>query len=55
MDEALQSGARVVACEITMQGKKLTRKDMLPTIGYVKAGVVEIMLKESQGYAYLRP
>jgi intracellular sulfur oxidation DsrE/DsrF family protein len=28
---------------------------MLPTIGYVPAGVDEIMQKQQQGWAYLRP
>jgi intracellular sulfur oxidation DsrE/DsrF family protein len=35
--------------------QKLTKDDMLPKIGYVKAGVVEIMQKQQQGYAYVRP
>jgi intracellular sulfur oxidation DsrE/DsrF family protein len=29
--------------------------DMLPNIGYVSAGVVELMKKQKQGYAYIRP
>ena len=53
--EALGSGVQVVACQNTMENQKLTRADMLSRIGYVKAGVVELMLKQQQGYAYLRP
>ena len=53
--EALTEGVTVVACENTMTGQKLVKTDMLPGIGYVKAGVVEIMQKQQQGYAYLRP
>jgi intracellular sulfur oxidation DsrE/DsrF family protein len=55
IDEALMSGVQVVACENTMAGQKLTKTDMLPGIGYVPAGVTEIMLKQQQGYAYIRP
>lgn len=55
IDEALTAGVSVVACENTMTGQKLTKPDMLPGIGYVRAGVVEIMQKQQQGYAYLRP
>ena len=55
IDEALTSGVTVLACENTMTGQKLVKSDMLPAIGYVKAGVVEIMQKQQQGYAYLRP
>ena len=52
---ALKSGVKVVACENTMKGQKLTYADMLPDIGYVPAGVVELMQKQQQGYAYIRP
>jgi intracellular sulfur oxidation DsrE/DsrF family protein len=53
--EALKWGVQVVACENTMQNQKLKRDDMLSSIGYVKAGVVELMQKQQQGWAYLRP
>lgn len=53
--EALGKKVKVVACENTMKGQKLTRADMLTDIGYVPAGVVELMQKQSQGYAYIRP
>lgn len=53
--EAVKGGVKVVACENTMKGMKLTYADMLPTIGYVPAGVIEIMRKQQQGYAYIRP
>ena len=53
--EAAGSGVKVVACENTMHGQKLTKEDMLPNIGYVKAGVVELMQKQHEGYAYVRP
>jgi uncharacterized protein len=51
----LQSGMSVVACENTMRGQKLTPADMLPTIGYVPSGVAEIVRKQQQGWAYVRP
>ena len=38
-----------------MQNQKLVRNDMLGKIGYVQAGVVEIMQKQQQGWAYIRP
>jgi intracellular sulfur oxidation DsrE/DsrF family protein len=55
IEEAVDSGVKVVACENTMHGQKLTRQDMNAKIGYVKAGVVEILQRQQQGYAYLRP
>jgi len=53
--EALGSGVKVAACENTMRGQKLQKADMLGGISYVGAGVVEIMQRQQQGWAYLRP
>jgi uncharacterized protein len=53
--EALGHGVKVSACENTMRGQKLAKADMLDGIAYVPAGVVEIMRKQQQGWAYLRP
>lgn len=53
--EAAGTGVKVVACENTMKGQKLSKDDMLANIGYVKAGVVELMQKQQAGYTYIRP
>lgn len=55
IDEAGAAGVKIVACENTMKGQKLARTDMLNGIGYVQAGVVELMLRQQQGWAYIRP
>jgi intracellular sulfur oxidation DsrE/DsrF family protein len=52
--EALKNGVKVNACQNTMSGMKLVPADMLPEIGYVPAGVVEVMRKQQQGWAYIR-
>jgi intracellular sulfur oxidation DsrE/DsrF family protein len=44
-----------MACENTMKAQKLARADMLNGIGYVGAGVVEIMQRQQEGWTYLRP
>lgn len=53
--DALAAGVSVVACENTMKNQKITREDMLPKIGYVEAGVVQLMKRQQQGWAYIRP
>jgi uncharacterized protein len=53
--EATKAGVKVIACENTMRGQKLTQADMLNGIGYVPAGVVELMSRQQQGWAYIRP
>jgi intracellular sulfur oxidation DsrE/DsrF family protein len=55
IDDTLAGGASVYMCENTMRGRKVTRKDMLPKIGYVTAGVIEIIEKQKQGWAVVRP
>jgi uncharacterized protein len=52
---AIRHGVKIVACQNTMRGQKLVAADMLDVVGYVPAGVVEIMQKQQKGYAYLRP
>lgn len=55
IDEAKDAGVKVVACENTMKAQSLSRNDMLSSIGYVPAGVIEIIKKQKEGYAYIRP
>lgn len=53
--DAGTTGVQVVACENTMKAQKLSRADMLNGISYVPGGVVEIMERQKQGWAYIRP
>jgi len=56
IDEAVkEDGVKIVACENTMKAQKLTRDDMLASTAYVPAGVIELMKKQKEGYAYIRP
>jgi intracellular sulfur oxidation DsrE/DsrF family protein len=45
----------VASSRNTMRSLRPTDADMLPDIGHVPAGVVEIMKRQQQGWAYLRP
>lgn len=53
--DAGNSGVKVIACENTMKAQKLRRDDMLDGIGYVSAGVAELLLRQKEGWAYIRP
>lgn len=53
--EAISTGIEFVACENTMKGQHLTRDDMLPSLHYAPAAIVELMKKQQQGYAYIKP
>jgi intracellular sulfur oxidation DsrE/DsrF family protein len=51
--DALKAGVHVSACEVTMRRRKLTRDDMLPNIGYVAAGLGQIIKRQREGWAYI--
>ena len=53
--QALDQSVGLLACENTMTNTKVTRADMYSGIGYVKAGVIHIMQREREGWAYVRP
>ncbi len=55
LGDAMAAGVKVIACQNTMTAQKLTPADMHDGIGYVQAGVVELIRRQSEGYAYLRP
>jgi len=55
VSEVLKSGVAVQACENTMRNQKLAQADMHPGISYVPAGVVQIVKRQQEGWAYLRP
>ena len=53
--EAIKANVNVVVCENTMRAQKITTADLLPAMSYVPAGATEVMKKQSEGWAYLRP
>ena len=52
---AVESHVKVVACQNTMHAQHLEKQDMLSDVGYVPAGVIELIKKQEEGYAYLKP
>ena len=53
--DAIKAGVQIAACENTMRNQKLARADMHPNVSYVPAGVTEIVQRQRDGWAYLRP
>jgi intracellular sulfur oxidation DsrE/DsrF family protein len=53
--DAVKSGVKIVACENTMKGMKLSKSEMNASIGYVPSGIVEIIKRQQDGWAYVRP
>jgi hypothetical protein len=55
VNSALGDNVAVVACDNTMHNMKLSNADLIGGIGHVKAGVVELMERQRQGWSYIRP
>lgn len=55
VSEAIGTGISIVACENTMTAQKIVKADMNPSVTYVPAGVIQLMKRQQQGWAYIRP
>lgn len=55
IDEAIDNGTKVLMCQNSMKARNLVAADMHGRIGYVKAGVVEMIEKHRQGWTLIRP
>ncbi|MCF8199917.1 MAG: DsrE family protein [Sulfuritalea sp.] len=53
--DAMAAGVRFVACQNTMKALQLSKDDMIDGISYARAGYVEIMRLQEEGWSYLRP
>jgi uncharacterized protein len=53
--QALDSNVGLMACENTMRNTKVTKADMYSGIRYVDAGVVHLMKRQRERWAYIRP
>lgn len=53
VSETRSRGVNVLACEVTMRRQKLTKDDMLAGIGYVPAGLGQIIDRQRQGWNYI--
>jgi intracellular sulfur oxidation DsrE/DsrF family protein len=51
--DSMKRGAKLQACEVTMGRQKLTKQDMLPDIGFVPAGLGQIIKRQKEGWSYI--
>ena len=51
---ALGVGVKVLACGETMKALQLEKDDMLPNIGYVPGGLIEILDRQRDGWQYIK-
>ncbi len=56
IEALMRKGVRFVACENTMRMKSIHKEDLLPSVGTVPSGAVEVIRKQQrEGYAYFKP
>ena len=55
VQDAIAAGVEFVACGNSMKAQKLTKDDLVEGISVSVAGYVELMQRQQQGWAYLRP
>lgn len=55
LDEAKRNGVKLLACGNTMTMTHTSRDELNRSVDIVPAGVVEIMERQKEGYAYVRP
>lgn len=49
-----KKNVKMVVCENTMKQKKVSKSQLLPFIGTVPMGIGEIVIKQEQGWSYLK-
>jgi len=45
----------IVACRNALKSNNINESDLCPFIRTVPAGVVELVMKQNEGYAYIKP
>lgn len=54
INQLQQKGIDFVACENTMLEKKINKTEILPNMIFVRMGIGEIILKQEQGWHYIK-
>lgn len=55
VQDAIATGVEFLACGNSMQAQHIEKADLIDGVGVTKAGYVELMKRQQQGWAYLRP
>lgn len=55
VQDALAAGVEFIACGNSMKAQHIEKDDLVDGVGVARAGYVELMKRQQQGWAYLRP
>lgn len=42
------------ACEFSMKERKVTKEQIIPSAGFIEAGIIEIVSKQEKGWSYIK-
>ena len=54
-EELSKKGVEFKACNNSLNGLKIKKEELFELVMVVKAGVLELAEKQSQGYGYIKP
>ena len=49
-----EKGISFIACENTMKERKIPKENIIPEAGFVRTGIGEVILKQEQGWSYIK-
>lgn len=52
--ELTSKGIQFVGCENTLRERKIAKEEIIPEATFVKAGIMEIVKKQEEGWSYIR-
>lgn len=55
MEQLSEQGIKFVACNNALTAYNLPPQDLIPFVDIVPAGVIELIVKQSEGYSYIKP
>ena len=55
MGGLFKQGVKILACRNALQGNQIAETELLSFVRVVSAGVVELAVKQTEGYAYIKP
>jgi len=47
-------GEEFMACEFSMKERKVDKTQIIPSAGFVEAGIIEIITKQEKGWSYIK-
>jgi intracellular sulfur oxidation DsrE/DsrF family protein len=54
VNAAIKKGIKISACEFSLKERKVSKEEILPTASYVKAGILELVKLQKEGWYYIK-